>query len=169
MKSIQKISVRVGPVTLKGSEATNALTFDLDATMVDRQGKPHRLVSRSTSRETWLKQDNRWLLKRSEVLTAEQTEDVQKIGAVAPLELSYFKTSFLQLVQKRVGWLIILFFGGFFTETALRHFSGVLLHQLIARGHTLASSGAGPEWADAVRTVLPGPREGASPDEGEQP
>ncbi|CAL4860175.1 glutamyl-tRNA reductase [Microbacterium sp. MM2322] len=54
-------------------------------------------------------------------------------------------------------------------ETALRHFSGVLLHQLIARGHTLASSGAGTEWADAIRTVLPGAGVGVSPDRGEQP
>ena len=41
------------------------------------------------------------------------------------------------------------------TEAALRHFSGVLMHGLIARGHGLASTGHGTEWADAVRTVLP--------------
>ncbi|MCT9820617.1 glutamyl-tRNA reductase [Microbacterium sp. W1N] len=40
-------------------------------------------------------------------------------------------------------------------EAALRHFSGVLLHGLIARGHTLAAGGDGAAWADAVRTVLP--------------
>jgi len=40
-------------------------------------------------------------------------------------------------------------------EAALRHFSGVLLHGLIARGHSLASTGAGAAWAEAVRTVLP--------------
>ncbi|KAA9086574.1 glutamyl-tRNA reductase [Microbacterium radiodurans] len=40
-------------------------------------------------------------------------------------------------------------------EAALRHFSGVLLHRLIAQGHTLASSGAGSTWADAVRSVFP--------------
>ena len=48
------------------------------------------------------------------------------------------------------------------TEAALRHFSGVLLHGLIARGHSLAAGGHGTEWADAVETVLP-PRP-ASPD-----
>ncbi|MCK6081154.1 glutamyl-tRNA reductase [Microbacterium sp. EYE_5] len=53
-------------------------------------------------------------------------------------------------------------------ETALRHFSGVVMHHLIARGHTLASSGAGAAWADAVRTVLPGSSPTTSPDEGEQ-
>lgn len=41
------------------------------------------------------------------------------------------------------------------TEAALRHFSGVLLHGLIARGHSLASGGHGTEWADAIATVLP--------------
>jgi glutamyl-tRNA reductase len=40
-------------------------------------------------------------------------------------------------------------------EAALRHFSGVLLHGLIARGHSLAAGGRGTEWADAVATVLP--------------
>ncbi|MBN9175854.1 MAG: glutamyl-tRNA reductase [Microbacterium sp.] len=41
------------------------------------------------------------------------------------------------------------------TEAALRHFSGALLHGLIARGHGLAAAGTGPDWADAVRTVFP--------------
>ena len=41
------------------------------------------------------------------------------------------------------------------TEAALRHFSGVLLHGLIAEGHSLASGGHGTEWAEAVATVLP--------------
>lgn len=43
-------------------------------------------------------------------------------------------------------------------EAALRHFSGVLTHGLIAQGHRLASAGAGAQWADAVRTVVPEPR-----------
>lgn len=41
------------------------------------------------------------------------------------------------------------------SEAALRHFSGVLLHGLIARGHSLAAVGDGRAWADAVATVLP--------------
>ncbi|MDJ1113318.1 glutamyl-tRNA reductase [Microbacterium dauci] len=51
-------------------------------------------------------------------------------------------------------------------ETALRHFSGVMMHHLIARGHTLAAGGAGSAWADAVRTILPDAAP-AAPDEGE--
>lgn len=40
-------------------------------------------------------------------------------------------------------------------ESALRHFSGVLLHGLIAQGHTLASTGSGREWMDAISTAFP--------------
>ncbi|MCZ4066091.1 glutamyl-tRNA reductase [Microbacterium sp. NE2HP2] len=48
-------------------------------------------------------------------------------------------------------------------EAALRHFSGVLLHRLIAQGHTLASSGSGAAWADAVATVFPAATGATSP------
>lgn len=41
------------------------------------------------------------------------------------------------------------------TEAALRHFSGALLHGLIAQGHRLASEGSGPSWVDAARTIFP--------------
>jgi magnesium transporter len=60
-----------------------------------------------------------------DVLTAEQTEDVQKLGAIEPLDLPYFKTSFLTFIKKRGVWLFILFFGEFFTQTALRHYDPV--------------------------------------------
>jgi magnesium transporter len=60
-----------------------------------------------------------------DVLTAEQTEDVQKIGGVEPLEESYFQTSFVTFIKKRVVWLLVLFFGEFFTQTALRHYDPV--------------------------------------------
>ncbi len=61
-----------------------------------------------------------------DVLTAEQTEDVQKIGGVAPLEEPYFQTSFGAFIQKRGVWLLVLFFGEFFTQMALRRHDRVL-------------------------------------------
>ena len=36
-----------------------------------------------------------------DVLTQEQTEDVQKIGAVEPLDVPYFQTSFAAFIKKR--------------------------------------------------------------------
>ncbi|MGD0673911.1 MAG: magnesium transporter [Polyangiaceae bacterium] len=61
-----------------------------------------------------------------DVLVQEQTEDVQKIGAVEPLDVPYFKTSFLSFIRKRAVWLIVLFVEEFFTQTALRHYDPVM-------------------------------------------
>src|SRR5580658_4109720 len=61
-----------------------------------------------------------------DVLVREQTEDVQKIGAVEPLDVPYFQTSFLTFIKKRAPWLIILFVEEFFTQTALRHYDPVM-------------------------------------------
>ena len=60
-----------------------------------------------------------------DVLTAEQTEDVQKLGGVEPLDVPYFQTSFVSFIRKRGVWLLALFFGEFFTQTALRHYDPV--------------------------------------------
>jgi len=60
-----------------------------------------------------------------DVLTQEQSEDVQKLGAVEPLDVPYFHTSIVDFVKKRGFWLIVLFFGEFFTQTALRHYDPV--------------------------------------------
>jgi magnesium transporter len=61
-----------------------------------------------------------------DVLVQEQTEDVQKIGAMEPLDLPYFQTSFLTFIKKRAGWLIILFVEEFFTQTALRYYDPIM-------------------------------------------
>ncbi len=60
-----------------------------------------------------------------DVLTQEQTEDVQKIGGVEPLDVPYFQTSFFSFIRKRGVWLLALFLGEFFTQTALRHYDPV--------------------------------------------
>jgi magnesium transporter len=60
-----------------------------------------------------------------DVLTLEQTEDVQKLGGIEPLDMPYFRTSFLTFIKKRGVWLFVLFFGEFFTQTALRHYDPV--------------------------------------------
>lgn len=60
-----------------------------------------------------------------DVLTQEQTEDVQKLGGVEPLDVPYFQTSFVSFIRKRGVWLLALFLGEFFTQTALRHYDPV--------------------------------------------
>jgi magnesium transporter len=61
-----------------------------------------------------------------DVLVQEQTEDVQRIGGIEPLDVPYFQTSFLTFIKKRAGWLIVLFVEEFFTQTALRHYDPVM-------------------------------------------
>jgi len=60
-----------------------------------------------------------------DVLTQEQTEDVQKIGGIEPLDVPYFQTTFIDFIRKRGVWLVILFVEEFFTQTALRHYDPV--------------------------------------------
>jgi magnesium transporter len=61
-----------------------------------------------------------------DVLAEEQTEDVQRLGGVEPLESGYFQTTFWTFIRKRATWLIILFVEEFFTGSALRHYDDVL-------------------------------------------
>jgi magnesium transporter len=61
-----------------------------------------------------------------DAIVEEQTEDVQKLGAVQPLEEPYFQAGFWSIARKRGGWLVILFIGEMFTGTALRHYEATL-------------------------------------------
>ncbi len=60
-----------------------------------------------------------------DVLQEEATEDVQKLGAIQPLEDTYFQTTFWQFVRKRAPWLTFLFVAGFVTTSAMRHLTTV--------------------------------------------
>jgi magnesium transporter len=52
----------------------------------------------------------------------EATKDMQKIGGMTALDEPYMQTSFLELMRKRTGWLVILFLGEMFTATAMGYF-----------------------------------------------
>lgn len=56
------------------------------------------------------------------VLKEEATEDFQKFGGVETLDLPYMKTDLLELLRKRVGWLIILFVSQMFTASAMSYY-----------------------------------------------
>ena len=65
-----------------------------------------------------------------DAIVEEQTEDVQKLGAVQPLEEPYFQAGFWSIARKRGGWLILLFIEEMFTGTALRHYEATLASAL---------------------------------------
>jgi len=61
-----------------------------------------------------------------DVAEEEHTEDFQKFGGVQELDLSYTKTSLLELLKKRSPWLLILFFGEMLTTFAMGRFENVI-------------------------------------------
>ncbi len=52
------------------------------------------------------------------------TEDIHKFGGTEGLEMSYTQSTLLDLVKKRAGWLVILFFGEMLTASAMAFFEG---------------------------------------------
>jgi magnesium transporter len=59
----------------------------------------------------------------ADVLEAEATEDIERLGGSQPLNLPYRLSSVSLLVRKRVGWLLLLFVAEAYTGTVLRSFS----------------------------------------------
>lgn len=66
-----------------------------------------------------------------DVRREEETEDVQKMGAMEALEEPYMSTPFLQMIRKRVGWLVILFLGETLTATAMSFFEDQIAKAVI--------------------------------------
>lgn len=54
-----------------------------------------------------------------DVVNEEATEDIQKLGGMEALDDSYMNTSLFSLLQKRVGWLSVLFVGQMLTASAM--------------------------------------------------
>lgn len=52
----------------------------------------------------------------------EATEDMHKLGGVESLDAPYMKIAMLEMLKKRAGWLMALFFGEMFTATAMGYF-----------------------------------------------
>src|SRR4030095_16027487 len=61
-----------------------------------------------------------------DAIVEEQTEDVQKLGAVQPRGEPYFQAGFWSIARKRGGWLSLCFIEEMFTGTALRHYEATL-------------------------------------------
>jgi magnesium transporter len=62
----------------------------------------------------------------ADVLEAEATEDIERLGGSQPLNVPYRFSSVGLLVRKRVGWLLLLFVAEAYTGTVLRAFTDEL-------------------------------------------
>ena len=68
-----------------------------------------------------------------DVVQEEASEDIQKLGGMEALDAPYLKIGFWRMVQKRAGWLAVLFVGEMLTATAMGYYE-----QEIARAVVLA-------------------------------
>lgn len=61
-----------------------------------------------------------------DVIREEETEGVHKMGGMEALEEPYMNISYLKMIRKRAGWLVILFLGECLTATAMSFYEGQL-------------------------------------------
>jgi len=57
-----------------------------------------------------------------DVIQAEATEDIQRLGGAEPLDRAYLDTSILNVTRKRIGWLLLLFLTGTLTGWVMGFF-----------------------------------------------
>jgi magnesium transporter len=62
----------------------------------------------------------------ADVLEAEATEDIERLGGSEPLNAPYRSSGVLVLVRKRILWLLLLFVAAGYTGTVLQDFKGEL-------------------------------------------
>lgn len=62
----------------------------------------------------------------ADVLLAEATEDIERLGGSQPLEVPYRLARLPLLVRKRLPWLLLLFVAGAYTSTVMEAFEGEL-------------------------------------------
>ena len=65
------------------------------------------------------------------VVREEATEDIQKIGGTEALDAPYLEIGFFKMLRKRVGWLLVLFFGEMLTSNTLAHYEGKIAQAVI--------------------------------------
>lgn len=66
-----------------------------------------------------------------DVVDEEATEDMQKIGGVAALDVPYLATTVQTMIRKRGGWLMLLFLGEMLTATAMGWFEDQIARAVV--------------------------------------
>lgn len=90
-----------------------------------------------------------------DVLAEEATEDIQRLGGSEPLANPYFAVSVLQVVRKRIIWLMLLFVASLFTSTVIRSFEGVLAVAVVLNAFIPLITGTGGNaGSQTVTTVI---------------
>ncbi|WP_341666329.1 magnesium transporter, partial [Blattabacterium cuenoti] len=90
------------------------------------------------------------------VLNENYREDFQKIGGMEVLKnQSYLNVSLYKLIQKRAGWLILLFIGEMLTTTVMQKFSSVIERAVVlALFIPLVVSSGGNSGSQAASLII---------------
>ncbi|RJP38778.1 MAG: magnesium transporter [Phycisphaerales bacterium] len=123
---------------------------DADTKVADIDDRPLVAVHATTDREEVLKEFEKYdrfalpviddqghmlgIITADDILdvaAAEATEDIQKIGGMAALDVPYLEAGFVRMIRKRGGWLSVLFLGELLTATAMGHFEHELERALV--------------------------------------
>ncbi len=90
-----------------------------------------------------------------DVVREEATEDIQKIGGTAAFDQPYLRLSVKEMIQKRVGWLAILFLGESLTATAMGYFEDEIARAVVlALFVPLVISSGGNSGGQATTLVI---------------
>lgn len=90
-----------------------------------------------------------------DVIEEEVTEDIQRLGGSEPLDQPYFAVSVLQIIRKRIGWLLLLFVASTLSGEVIRLFQHEL-DVVVALGFfiTLITGTGGNAGSQTVATII---------------
>src|SRR5690625_1846691 len=90
-----------------------------------------------------------------DVAEEETTEDMHLMAGMSALDKSYTETNIGEMVQKRVGWLILLFLGQMFTVTAMASYEDTLaMAAILALFIPMIISSGGNSGSQAATLII---------------
>jgi len=75
IQSVDKRTTAIKKMEIKGNTARVTTQEELVVTMLDPQGKRRKVVSKATTRDTWVKTPQGWKVKMTEILDEKTTID----------------------------------------------------------------------------------------------
>jgi magnesium transporter len=132
-----------------------AVPDSMDQEEVSRLFSRHHLVALPVV-------DSQWRLKGVvtaddivEVISEEDTEDIQKMGGTEALGAPYLQIQLTDMIRKRAGWLSALFLGEMLTATAMGYFEGEIARAVVlALFVPLVISSGGNSGSQATTLVI---------------
>ncbi|MBC8165395.1 MAG: magnesium transporter [Bryobacteraceae bacterium] len=132
-----------------------AVTDDMDQEAVARLFAMHHLLAMPVVDRSGRVQGIVTVDDIVEVVQEEASEDIQKVGGMEALDAPYLEIGFWSMVQKRGGWLAILFVGEMLTATAMGYFEDEIARAVVlALFVPLIISSGGNSGSQATTLVI---------------